>query len=693
MKRPLIAALACALCLAVPALGAPKSVDGALMDRSVRPGDDFFRYANGQWLKTAEIPADRSSWGEGAEMSEKTAQRIRGLIEAAASKSAAPASDEQLVGDFYKAFMDQARIDAKGLEPVSGRLQRVAAIADRKALAESLGQTITSDLDPLNNTNFHSHNVFGLWIAQDLNRPDRNTVYLLQGGLGLPDSAYYLDTSAKMAELRDKYRAHIAAMLRLAGISDPEGKAALVFELERKIAATHVTREDSEDVLKANNPWARADFGRKAPGLDWDAFFKAAGLERRQDFIVWQPKAVVGEAALVSSEPLEAWKAYLSLTVLDQFAPVLPHAFAEERFEFYGHTLSGTPKRPERWKEAVDAVNYGISDATGHSDSVNDGLGDAVGRMYVKAYFTPQARAQVQAMVTNIKAAFARRIDALSWMAPATKREAKAKLKTLIVGVGYPDHGRDYTSLKISSEDAFSNVYFARRLKYRRDLAKLDQPVDRNEWWMDPQLVNAVNLPVQNAINFPAAILQAPDFDPAADPAVNYGAIGATIGHEISHSFDDQGSQFDSTGKLRNWWTPQDFAHFRQASGRLAAQFDGYRPFPDLHVNGKQTLSENIADLAGLAATHDAWRMSLKGKPAPAIGGVTGEQRFFIAYAQSWRNKIREARLRQQLVTDGHAPAEYRADTVRNLDAWYAAFGVKPGDKLYLAPKDRVRMW
>ena len=595
---------------AQPTPGPPTpGIDLAGMDRSVSPGDDFFRYANGHWLQTTEIPADRSSYGPDAVLVEQTARRIRELIQQAATTAAPAGSDERLVGDFYKAYTDEAGIEARGLDALKGRLDRVAAIADRHALAESLGQTLRADVDPLNATNLHTAHLFGLWAAQDINRPDRNLAYLLQGGLGMPDREYYLDPSPRMTDIRAKYLAHIAAVLKLAGIADADAKAALVMDLETKIARVHESRADSEDVSKANNPWTRADFGAKAPGLDWGAYFKAAHLENQADFIVWQPAALTGEAALVASEPLEAWKAWLSFQALDQFSDVLPKPFADERFAFYGKVLTGTPEQQERWKRAIAAAN--------------GALGDAVGRMYVKRYFPPGAKAQIEAMVANIKAAFGRRIDALTWMAPETKARAKQKLATLYVGVGYPQTWRDYKGLKIVPDDALLDVYLGDYAEFRRALAKLAGPVDRTEWWMTPQTVNAVNLPVQNALNFPAAILQPPFFDPAADPAVNYGAIGATIGHEISHSFDDQGALFDASGRLRNWWTPVDFAHFKADGGRLAREFDAYQPLPGLHVNGKQTLSENIADVAGIAAAYDGWRASLSGKPVPTIQGFT----------------------------------------------------------------------
>jgi putative endopeptidase len=395
--------------------------------------------------------------------------------------------------------------------------------------------------------------------------------------------------------------------------------------------------------------------------------------------VAWHPRAIAGLSALVASEPLDVWKDWLTFHAIDRNAAVLPRAFLDERFAFHGRTLSGIPQIAERWKRAVDATGAA--------------LGEAVGQLYVERYFPPQAKESVREMVSNIVAAFDRRIGQLDWMSPATKAKAREKLKTLQVGVGYPDKWIDYSGLEVVRGDAFGNYQRAALFEYRRNLARLGRPSDKTEWAMTPQTVNAVNLPLQNAINFPAAILQPPFFDPAAPAAVNYGAIGATIGHEISHSFDDQGALFDAQGRLANWWTKEDFAHFEASGAQLAAQYDQYMPFPGLHVNGKQTLSENIADLAGLAAAYDAWRMSLGGARAPSEGGFTGEQQFFLAYAQSWRSKTREPQLRQQIITDGHAPDAYRAATVRNLDAWYPAFAVKPGQRLFLAPENRVRVW
>ena len=657
-------------------LGAP---DVSGMDSSVAPGDDFFRYANGAWTAKAVIPPDRSSWGTFAELRELTLTRNRDLISAAAG--AAAGTEARKVGDYYASYLDEAGIERLGTGPLQPGLQHIDGIKDGAGLARALGSTLRADVDILNNTNFHTENLFGLWVAQDLDDPARYSPFLLQGGLSLPDRDYYLDSSAKMADIRIRYQAHIAAVLRLAQIPEPEvkAKAARIFELERRIAQVHSSREESEQVLKGDNHWTRAQFQARAPGLDWEGFFAAAGLGAQEGFVVWQPGAVTGISALTVSVPLADWKDYLRFHLIESRAAYLPKAFVDERFAFYGHVLSGTPQLQSRWKLAVDATN--------------EALGEAVGKLYVARYFSAADKARAQALVKSLVAAFSRRIDNLQWMSPQTRTKAKAKLAALKVGVGYPDQWRDYSGLEIRTGDAFGNAERAQLFEYRRNLAKLGRPVDRGEWAMTPQLVNAVNLPAMNALNFPAAILQPPFFDARRDVVMDYGAIGSIIGHEISHSFDDQGALFDAGGRLRNWWTKEDFAHFKAAGQRLAEQFSAYRPFPDVNVNGTQTLSENIADVAGLSVAYDAWHGTLGGNPAPAAGGYTAEQLFFLSFSQNWRSKVREASLRRQIVTDGHAPAEYRADTARNLDAWYAAFDVRPGQRLYLAPADRVRVW
>jgi putative endopeptidase len=436
---------------------------------------------------------------------------------------------------------------------------------------------------------------------------------------------------------------------------------------------------DSSDVHKANNPWAMADWAKKAPGIDWAEYFKAAGLADQQTIVAWQADAIRKLSALVGSEPLDTWKDYLRFHAINEAAGLLPKVYANEKFAFYGTQLSGTPKQQDRWKRAIG--------------STNNALGDAVGKIYVDKYFPASSKAQVEDMVKNIVAAFDERLAALDWMTPETKAKAREKVAKMKVAVGYPDTWRDYASLDIKADDPLGNNLRAAKYEFEHQRAKLGQPVDRGEWWMTPQTVNAVNLPLQNALNFPAAILEAPFFDPNADAAANYGAIGAVIGHEISHSFDNMGAEFDAEGTLRNWWTKADMDHFKAASDALVKQYDAYEPLPGLHLNGRQVLGENIADVAGLTASYIAYRKSLGGKEAPVLEGLTGDQRFFLAFAQAWRNKVRDAALRQQIIGDGHAPARFRAQTVRNIDPWYTAFEVKDGEKLYLEPDARVRIW
>ncbi|MGH9495171.1 MAG: M13 family metallopeptidase, partial [Candidatus Sulfotelmatobacter sp.] len=458
-----------------------------------------------------------------------------------------------------------------------------------------------------------------------------------------------------------------------------DARAKRIVDLEHAVAETHLSLAENDDIHKANNTWKKADFAAKAPGLDWAEYFRGAGLSSVDSFIVWQPTAFTGESALVASQPLEAWKDLLVFHFIDGYSAFLSKNLASARFDFYGKTLSGTEQQRPRWQRAVFAVD--------------DLLGDVVGQAYAQKYFPPEAKAQGDAMVANIIAAFRKRIEALTWMNPATKAEAQAKLSTLYVGIGYGESWHDYSNYEVKAGDLFGNIWRGDLSEYQRRIAELGKPVDKKEWSMTPQTVNAVNLPLQNALSFPAAILQPPFYDPQAPAAANYGAIGTVIGHEISHTFDTEGSAFDSKGRVRNWWTPEDLKHFGEATARLAAQYDTYKPFPDLALNGKQTLAENIADVAGVAAAYDGYKASLAGKSAPEQNGFTGDQQFFIAFSQNWGEKLREAALRQEVLTDGHSPGEYRAETVRNIDAWYGDFGVRQGEKLYLAPEDRVRIW
>jgi len=651
----------------------------ANMDRSVKPGDNFFEYANGDWIKRTVIPPDRSRIGVFSTLADLSDKRTAALIEEAAKGGASAGSSGRKIADLYNSYMDEAAIETKGVAPLRPHLDAIAAIHNKSELAAALGKTLRADVDALNNTNFHTPQLFGLWVAPSFNDSEHYTAYLLQGGLQLPDREYYLADSQRMRDIRTKYQAHVSAMLKLVGFTDTDARAQRIVDLEHAIAEKHLSLAENEDIHKANNTWKQADFAAKAPGLDWGEYFRAAGLSKQASFIVWQPTAFAGESALVASTPLDTWKDWLAYHLIEEYAPVLPKALADERFAFFGKVLQGTPEQRPRWQRGVVIVNRL--------------LGDEVGQIYAQRFFSPQAKAQVQAMVSNIIASFRQRIEALSWMDPSTKAEAQAKLNTLYVGVGYPETWTDYSAYEVKADDIFGNIWRGGLFRYHREVARLGAPVDRKEWTMTPQTVNAVNLPLQNALSFPAAILQRPFFDPQAPAAANYGAIGSVMGHEISHTFDTEGSAFDSKGSVRNWWTPADLAHFEAAAAKLAAQYDTYKPFPDASVNGKQTLAENIADVAGISASYDGYRASLGGKTAPSQDGFSGDQQFFIAFGQNYASKTREAALRQQVMTDPHSPAEYRADTVRNVDAWYAAFDVKPGEALYLAPPDRVRIW
>ena len=686
MKRylPLLRYLSAATCLSILAAFAQQApapethgIVVANLDRSVKPGDDFYHFANGDWIKRTEIPPDRAAVDVFTKLADLSNKRTNDLINEIAKSNAAAGSGERKVADLFNSYMNESAIESKGMAPLKPHLDAIAAIRDKKELARALGETLRADVDALNNTNYHTENIFGLWVAPGFHDSDHYLPYLMQGGIQLPDREYYLGESEHMKSVRSKYETHVAAMMKLAGFSDPETRARQIIELEHSIAQTHRTLAENEDIHKADNIWKPADFPSKAPGLDWEEYFRGAGLNNIDSFDVWQPEAFTGEAALVQSAPLETWKDWLAFHLIEQYSGVLPKAFNDERFSFMGKVLSGAQQQRPRWQRGVFVV---------------DGLlGDVVGQDYAKKYFPPQAKAEAQAMVANLITAFHKRIDALQWMNPSTKAEAQAKLSTLYVGIGYPETWHDYSNYEVKPDDAFGNIWRGNLSEYQRQVARLGKPVDKKEWSMTPQTVNAVNLPLQNALNFPAAILQPPFYDPQAPAAVNYGAIGTVIGHEISHTFDTLGSTFDSKGRLRNWWTPEDLKHFEAATQRLADQYDTYKPFPDLAINGKQTLSENIADVAGISAAYDGYKASHQAAPTDA--GFSSDQQFFIAFGQNWGEKTREAALRQQVMTDPHSPGEYRADTVRNIDAWYAAFDVKPGEKLYLSPQDRVRIW
>lgn len=654
-------------------------VDLSGVNKNVTPGDDFDEYANGTWRARTDIPADRSSTGVFLEVFNKAEANNAAIVQAALRANAAPGTDQRRIADWYNAFTDTAAIEQRGLAPLGPELDAISALGDKRALSAMLGANLRADVDPLNATDFETENLFGIFVSQAFDRPDENVPYLLQGGLGLPGRDYYLSDDPEMAEIRRQYRAYIGKLLSLANVTEPDARAQRVFELETKIAQTHADIVASQDATRANNPWKRSDFQEKAPGIDWQAFWDAAQLGGQQDFIVWQPGAVAGAARLVASEPLQAWQDWLVFHRINEVTQLLPERFDQAHFDFFGKTLVGQQQERPRDKRAIA--------------SLNAWLGDAVGQLYVKDYFPASSKREIEGMVKNILAAFDKRVAALDWMADPTKAEARRKIATMRVGIGYPEAWRSYAGLEVRADDPVGNFRRAEQAEYRHQLAKLGKAPDRGEWWMTPQTVNAVNLPLQNALNFPAAILQAPFYDPEADAAANYGAIGAVIGHEITHGFDDLGAGFDATGRLRNWWTPADLARFKASGEALVKQYDAYEVLPGLHINGRQTLSENIADVAGLTAAYEAYRASLGGREAPVIGGLTGDQRFLLAYAQAWRAKTREQALRGQVATGAHAPSSWRALTVRNLDAWYPAFDVKPGQKLYLAPEARVKVW
>ncbi len=682
--RPLLfCALFASVAISVHAASPDSGISIPSMDPAVRPGDNFYLYANGGFIARTKLPADRAAIGLFSVLSDQSFKQTASIIADAAKANAPAGSDERKIADLYRSYMNEAAIESHGLPALKPHLAQIAAIHTPRELARALGLTIRADVDALNNTNFHTANIFGLWVAPSFNDPDHYAPYLLQGGIELPNRDYYLADSNSMKEVRAKYQTHVAAMFRLAGLSDPDARAARVLALETAIAKQQLSLADSEDIHKANNPWRLADFTVKAPGLDWPEFFRAAGLanpnETQKTFIVWQPAAFTGEAALVASQPLDAWKDLLAYHDIEAYTVATSKALADEHFAFFGTTLSGaTQQRPRDFRGDV------LVSAT---------LGDAVGQLYVKRFFSPEAKAQAEAIVANLLAAFRVRLENIAWMAPETKKEAITKLGTLQVGIGYPDQWRSYAAYDVTPDNLFANLRKASLFEYHYALQRVGKPTDRKEWCMTPQTVNAVNLPLSNGLNFPAAILQPPFFDPKAPAAHNYGAIGTVIGHEISHTFDSEGAAFDSMGRVRNWWTPQDLAHFNTVTSALAAQYDTYTPFPDLHINGRQTLGESIADVAGLAAAYDAYHASLKGSEAPKVDNLTGDEQFFIAFGQNWGSVTRDAALRQQVLTDPHAPGEYRALTVRNEDGWYTAFDIKPTDKLYLAPKDRVRIW
>jgi putative endopeptidase len=631
------------------------------MDRSIKPGNDFYGFANGAWAKNTSIPQDKSNYGMFTVLADLSRERTHKILEEAKGD---PASK---IGTAYAAYLDQAAIDAKGLDPIRPWLDQVKGLT-KENYARLAAQADRNGIKT----------PFGSYIGQDDKQPDVYALTMMQSGLGMPDRDYYLSSDDKLASARAAYEKYLAQMLTLAGEPDAAARAKAVLAFETEIAKASWTRVDSRDATKTYNKMTVADLAKRAPGFDFAGFFAGIGAPV-QSLIVSQPSAVTGIAAAIQRAPVSVLRDQLMLRSLDTFADVLPSNFDKAHFAFYETTLSDTPEQEDRWKRAVDFTSGALE--------------DEVGKVYVARYFPPETKAAADTLVKNVIAAMGRRIDALEWMAPETKAKAHEKLAAFTPQIGYPDRWRDYAALDIKAGDAFGNNVRANQWAHDYNIAKLGKPIYRWEWGMTPMTVNAYANFGMVEIVFPAAILQPPFFDPKADPAVNYGAIGAVIGHELSHHFDDQGSKYDKTGRLTDWWTPADVKAFGERTAALVKQYDAYEPLPGMHVKGALTLGENVADLAGLAVAHDAYLASLNGAKAPDIDGFTADQRFYLGWAQVWRRNYREANLRQRLLTDPHSPSEQRGWIVRNMDPWYAAFQPAEGDKLYLAPNARVRIW
>jgi putative endopeptidase len=638
-------------------------------DRAVRPGDDLFNFANGSWLRNTQIPPDMSEYGSFSMLSERSQDEQHTIIEEAAKDTSAPAnSDQRKIGDMYASYMDTARLDQLRATPLAADFAAIDRLANPTDLLRHLGEI----------QRYGVSNPIGLTVVQDAKDATSYITDVFQGGTSLPDRDYYLSGDPKFTAVTGQYRTYTAKMLSLAGLPDPEGNAARVFDLEAKLAGAQWSKVRNRDAVATYNKFTVAQ-ATAATGLDWSVYLAAAGVNQ-PDLVVDQPSFFGELAGLLRSVPLDTWKQYLKWHLLQDYAPYLSSDFVNARFDFVGKVLSGQEQNRERWKRGVTAVN-----------SV---LGEPLGRLYVAKYFAPQAKQRAEALVHNLTDAYRSSIQSLDWMSPATKAAAEDKLSKLAVKIGYPDKWRDYSTLVIKRDDLVGNLQRAAQLGHQRALDKLGKPVDRSEWFMNPQTVNAYYNPPMNEIVFPAAILQQPFFNPQADDAINYGAIGAVIGHEISHAFDDQGRRYDGDGNLRDWWTPEDAQRFTAKTQALVAQYNSYSPLPGTQVNGELTLGENIADLSGLTVAHRAYLNSLRGTPSPVLDGFTGDQRFFLGYAQIWRSKERDESLRNSLLTDVHSPGMFRTNgVVPNVDAFYQAFDVKPGDKLYRPPAERIHIW
>ncbi|MGE0597538.1 MAG: M13 family metallopeptidase [Hyphomonadaceae bacterium] len=644
-------------------------IDTTAIDASVRPGQDFFRHVNGAWLARTEIPADRTRWGTFDILRDKSDRDQRVIIEEVALAGGAPGSNQQKIADYYNSFLNQDAIDARGLEPIAAELAEIAALRTHEEAAVFAARPGVPVTFPI-----------GLYVTLDERNPERYVVGMGHSGLGLPEREYYRRTDGEFPAIREQYVAHIAQMLALANQSGGEAKAQAILGFETQIAERHWPIADRRERERTYNLKNRAEIRALAVNFPWDSVFTSYGLSGVEEVVISELSAMGPLAELYMATPLDTIKAYLAYHLVHGYAAVLPRTVDDANFAFYGTVLNGQPQQRERWKRSVDQVN--------------GALGEAVGQIYVDRHFPPEAKQQMSDLVENLRRAYGARIDALTWMSAETKVVAREKLATFRPKIGYPDRWRDYGGLEVRAGDAFGNNKRWAIFDWNFDLARLPRRTDRDEWFMTPQTVNAYYNPVFNEIVFPAAILQPPFFDPNADAAVNYGAIGGVIGHEMGHGFDDQGAKSDAQGVLRDWWTEADVAAFGELVDKLAAQYDQYEPLEGIHVNGRLTSGENIGDNGGLQVAHYAYGLHLGGEASPEIEGTTGDQRFFMGWAQAWRSLIRDQALRNQVLTDPHSPAIYRCNgTVRNMSAWYAAFDVQPTDALYLPPGDRVEIW
>lgn len=653
--------------------------DGA--DLKTKPGDDFFRYANGVWLDKVQIPADKPAYSLRLAMTDLTEQRLHDLIEETARRvEQKPATIEGKVGAFYRSFMDEARIEKAGPSVIKDKLTEIQSAKTRDALAALMGKQ---------NADFHG-GIFGVFIDVDIKDPKRYAVYLGQQGLGLPDRDYYLKPD--FAAQKGKYQAYVAQLLRLLDWPEAEKRAGEVVNFETKIAEASWTKTQQRDPIATYNPMSIAELQSLAPSFAWRPFLTQAGLDKVERVVVGEKSAFPKIAQIYNDTPLETLQAWQAFNLADHAAPYLSKAFVDAFFEMRNKTLSGQAEQQVRWKRGVHAVGGGDYGAGDRYDRFGN-LGWAVGQLYSAKYFPPAAKAKIEELVANLKVAMHERIKGLDWMGERTKAQALKKLDTYNIKVGYPDKARDYAKVEIRDDDLVGNVRRAAAADWAFYVQRLPGAVDMSDWGMTPQTNDAYNGSLRDIV-FPAGILQPPMFDANADPAVNYGAIGAVIGHELTHGFDDQGRKFDAEGKLNDWWTPDDAKTFEARAKVLSAQYSKFEPLPGAKVNGELTMGENIADLGGVVIALDAYRASLKGKPAPVIDGLTGEQRVLLGWAQAWRGKLRDDAIRRQVVSDPHSPRQYRVNGVmRNIDAWYEAFQVKPDEKLFVEPKDRVRIW